>query len=74
MQLGALYLHRVFSFDQQDDVFAAGGNEGNASSAATATGGGESLITVILPEFLAQRRPLGSLRHARHLMPEQHLQ
>lgn len=47
----SLYLHRVFSFDQQDDAFVAGGGGGgiDGDASSTATGGGESLITVSLP-------------------------
>lgn len=65
------YLQRAFNFDQHDNAFVAGGG---ASRAGVATGGGISLITVVLPWFLVHKRPLGSLRQARHLIPGQHLQ
>jgi hypothetical protein len=64
------YLHRVFNFDHQEAFVVGGG----ASSAIVATGEGVSLITIALPLFLVHRKPLGSLRQARHLIPEQHLQ
>jgi len=71
IQVVKRYLHRAFNFDQHDNPFVAGGD---ASSAGVATGDGISLIIVVLPWFLVHRRPLGSLRQTRHLIPGQHLQ
>jgi len=70
IQVFKQYLHRAFNFDQHDAFVV----DGDASSTGVATGGEISLITVVLPWFLVHRRPLGSLRQARHLIPEQHLQ